>query len=468
MAHQSSSGCRGGRVCVALLMTLLAGTAADAAVVVYNNQAAFQADTGAGPATGPLPNIGLIIDPGVVGGTGTVGSITFGVAPGGDYVAIGGNGVAGLPPPPDDDWYGPLAGNDIALGFENMLVIMNAPVHSMGFIVWEPDVTMPPFGGTPVDSTFKVTLFNGINPVGQFTYNNPEDVEAFVGVWSTEAFDSATIVDVTSSSFVDDDEFFGEFFTGTIQPPPGACIYRGPFSYVSAADNPFNGITWNYSYLLTFENAAEPQPGLTYSNGFYNSPNVTTDSVDADDGVIDGSGQNGGSFYVASQAVQFTFDAATLGTLPTHFSFVWTDVGLHLDGISVGGPLPVKVTALDEFGNDLGVFTFDAGDASVLGETGEDRWVGVVFPLGVSAVTIEMPDTVDWEIDHVFYAAQAAPPCTADINTDGAVNTSDLVTLLGCFGQTAPPANQACDLNCDGVVNTRDLTLFLGKFGTAC
>ncbi len=54
--------------------------------------------------------------------------------------------------------------------------------------------------------------------------------------------------------------------------------------------------------------------------------------------------------------------------------------------------------------------------------------------------------------------------CIADINNDGSVNTADLVTFLGRFGQTVPLCEPA-NLNLDAQVNTADLTIFLGNFG---
>lgn len=57
--------------------------------------------------------------------------------------------------------------------------------------------------------------------------------------------------------------------------------------------------------------------------------------------------------------------------------------------------------------------------------------------------------------------------CTGDLNADGVVNTADLTTFLGLFGQFVP-VNSAGDANGDGVVNTADLTAFLGRFGVGC
>ncbi|MFM9958589.1 MAG: hypothetical protein ACKVZJ_10970 [Phycisphaerales bacterium] len=66
-------------------------------------------------------------------------------------------------------------------------------------------------------------------------------------------------------------------------------------------------------------------------------------------------------------------------------------------------------------------------------------------------------------------ALLVAPPsaCAGDVTGDGAVNTEDLVGLLGDFGGVFVTGTPA-DLNGDGVVNTLDLTTLLGAFGAAC
>ena len=171
-------------------------TSVSAGLTVYNNQIAFLTDTAALNATGPLPSLGS------VNGGATVGSVSFSLAPGGDTLDIGG----------PVDWYPGLPGNDIALGFENLKVSFATPVTAMGFRFVEPNATMPPYGGSPGDSTFLVTLFNGTVEVGSFQFNAPDDQLAFVGVSSATPFTSATIVDTTGN---DDDEYFGEFYTSS-------------------------------------------------------------------------------------------------------------------------------------------------------------------------------------------------------------------------------------------------------------
>lgn len=57
----------------------------------------------------------------------------------------------------------------------------------------------------------------------------------------------------------------------------------------------------------------------------------------------------------------------------------------------------------------------------------------------------------------------AAAPCPADVTGDGQVNSADLGTLLGAWGQHGGPS----DVNGDGIVNSGDLGAMLGAWG-AC
>lgn len=65
-----------------------------------------------------------------------------------------------------------------------------------------------------------------------------------------------------------------------------------------------------------------------------------------------------------------------------------------------------------------------------------------------------------------LFIAPAPPPtgCPTDMNSDGVVNTADLVAFLARFGLTVAPGSPG-DFNADGAVNTIDLTRFLAGFG---
>lgn len=77
-------------------------------------------------------------------------------------------------------------------------------------------------------------------------------------------------------------------------------------------------------------------------------------------------------------------------------------------------------------------------------------------PFGVQTVLITRVRVVGQiDITPVFL-----PTCPADLDGDGAVNASDLASLLGAWGGTGP-----ADLTLDGVVNAADLASMLGAWG---
>jgi hypothetical protein len=178
------------------------------APIGYAGLHAFAAATGASNSTVPLPNLGEVT-------SAVDGLLTF-TAIGGGTFSIG---AAGNPDVPSGDWYGPLPGNDIAMGTEALQVDFANPVRAMGFFFVEPNSTMPqPYGGTPVDSLYEVTLFNqASNPVGSFTFNAPDDQVVFISVSSAVPFTRAQIIDTTGNG---DDEYFGEFYSDVYGPIP--------------------------------------------------------------------------------------------------------------------------------------------------------------------------------------------------------------------------------------------------------
>lgn len=56
--------------------------------------------------------------------------------------------------------------------------------------------------------------------------------------------------------------------------------------------------------------------------------------------------------------------------------------------------------------------------------------------------------------------------CAADINGDGAVDSSDIGILIGQFGQSG--TGLPSDLNGDNVVNSSDSGIWIGEFGSTC
>jgi hypothetical protein len=185
--------------------------------------------------------------------------------------------------------------------------------------------------------------------------------------------------------------------------------YLGPLPYLSAADTPLLIPSSGVFHVEDFEDDLLT-PGLTAMNGVRIGPGSFTDSVDADDGVIDGSGLGGGSYFsnAATSSFEFRFDAGVLGTFPTHAGVVWTDVGDVLSGQTGFGS--VRLEAFDTLGETIGLFgPFELGDGAATGGTAEDRFLGLVHEGGISRLVITMDNSVDWEVDHVQYGFIPAP-----------------------------------------------------------
>jgi hypothetical protein len=195
----------------------------------------------------------------------------------------------------------------------------------------------------------------------------------------------------------------------------GGGPFLGPTPYLSTADSPFlAGINAGQVYLEAFECGVLRVPGVTPSDGSVIPPGFEglIDSVDADDGAIDGSGLNGHSFFTGNGAtgITFTFSQATLGAFPTQVGIVWTD-----------GGGTATFEAFDALGVSLGVIgPVPIGDASNSGETAEDRFFGVTFAGGISAIKISNTGG-GLEVDHLqygLYPSTALGPCGGPAPTE--------------------------------------------------
>jgi hypothetical protein len=175
----------------------------------------------------------------------------------------------------------------------------------------------------------------------------------------------------------------------------------GPSPYLSRSDSPFSDCV----QLETFEDHLFNQPGVTADVGFVTGTVYTSsliDSVDADDGDLDGSGSFGDSYFSGGLSVTFTFSAAVLGGLPTRAGLVWTD-GSGTTSFEAFGPT----------GTSLGVLgPVSIADGSFSGGTAEDTFFGVESSAGISAIKISNTGGA-LELDHLQYALTSGPSVTA-------------------------------------------------------
>jgi hypothetical protein len=185
----------------------------------------------------------------------------------------------------------------------------------------------------------------------------------------------------------------------TLAAPASAATY-GPSPYLQASDSPFASVSFSggYYHNETFEDHLLNTPGLSANAGGVTSvvfgPSIH-DSVDRDDGSIDGSGLLGDSYFsgTGSAGILFSFSASALGALPTHAGLVWTDGGAG-SAISLEG--------FDFLGNSLGVLTGNHADFSNNGETAEDRFYGFSNSTGVSGILVRSASG-GIEVDHIQY-----------------------------------------------------------------
>ena len=182
----------------------------------------------------------------------------------------------------------------------------------------------------------------------------------------------------------------------------GAQILFGPSPYLQRSDSPFFAeIQLGMVAVEDFEDGLFNIGGVMASIGSVTGPGGATDSVDADDGVIDGSGTNGRSFFSINGAVgiRFTFT----GPLPTRAGIVWTDAGAGAT---------VTFEAFDQNGISLGVFPTHTADNSNFGETAEDRFFGVIHGGGISSILIHNSGG-GIEVDHLQFGVPVPEPTSA-------------------------------------------------------
>jgi hypothetical protein len=192
----------------------------------------------------------------------------------------------------------------------------------------------------------------------------------------------------------------------------GSAQFLGPSSYVEFSDSPFSTTGFVDFHLEDFEDGSLNSAGVSASGGSVLGPSSLTDSVDEDDGSVDGSGTAGHSWYSSgARKLRFTFDKSVLGYLPTHAGIVWTDVGFTDSLFCIGD---VEFEAFDENGASLGMLLEQGlGDGAADGKTAEDRFFGIVHLGGISAIEIRMPESGDWEVDHLQYGVVPEPATIA-------------------------------------------------------
>ncbi|MCX2864048.1 PEP-CTERM sorting domain-containing protein [Paucibacter sp. PLA-PC-4] len=191
--------------------------------------------------------------------------------------------------------------------------------------------------------------------------------------------------------------------TGSLAAEP---VFFGPTAYLSAADIPVGFYAGGSPNLLDTLEDGSLHASLAGSDGSVLTGRGPSgvDSVDADDGAIDGSCATAAPLLCRSwffgdgnKGVRFSYQGN--GPLPTAFGLVWTD------GV---GTISFSATGSD--GQNLGSFTATGfADGSFGGTTGEDRFFGVQFAGGIRSIHISN-SAGGIEVDHIQYGQRAPVP----------------------------------------------------------
>jgi len=226
-----------------------------------------------------------------------------------------------------------------------------------------------------------------------------------------------------------------------------------PFNYLELADSPW--LDKPGFAVEDVEDGVFDLKGVTPSLGTVVAPSVITDSVDGDDGRVDGCGAGGHSYFSGNGAlgIIFTLDPGEIGFVPTRVGIVWTD-----------GFDPVTFEAFDLEGNSLGMTQVTIDDDNIDCGTAEDHFFGFEHGAGVGAIKISNAGG-GIEVDHIQYAGgKVDDVCPADCDGNGVLNILDFV----CFQTEWQNQTDLGDCDDNGQFNILDFVCYQGLFQQGC
>ena len=200
-------------------------------------------------------------------------------------------------------------------------------------------------------------------------------------------------------------------------PALGASVFFGPSHYLSAADIPNGFYMGGAPDGLEYFEDLSLDFGITASGGYILEPGPITDSVDGDDGNIDGLGTDGHSWFFGSGSLGVTFTFS--GPLPTAAGIVWTDGG----GTTTFEAFGLGMVSLGTLGPVL------IADDFTTGTTADDHFFGIQNSDGIFAVKLSNTRG-GIEVDHVQFGALVPLPATIWFLASGL----GFMTLVGIRG----------------------------------
>ena len=199
----------------------------------------------------------------------------------------------------------------------------------------------------------------------------------------------------------------------------------GPTAYLQYGDTPADFACAQCELKIEDFEDNMLDPFISIDNGMIIPPNYVsgggvplTDSVDGDDGSVDGNGNAGYSWFTGSKR-----------NVTVTFASVVKSAGLvFTDGDDKSTNFTLE--AFDTGGNSLGLINAgDLADDNFTGETAEDRFLGFQdMNASISYITLTMDAGSGIEIDHIHY--QDAASCVPEPGSLSLV----LIGMLGLCG----------------------------------
>ena len=191
----------------------------------------------------------------------------------------------------------------------------------------------------------------------------------------------------------------------------GAAVPFGPTPYLETGDTPTDFFSTDCElHLEDFEDGAV-DAFLTISPGDPLHPNFVsgsgvplTDSVDGDDGTVDGSGLDGWSFFTEGEELTIEFASAV-----TSAGLVFTDGDSRLTDVR-----------LEAFSGTTSLGVIHAGDIAddvYTGTTAEDRFLGFLDVDGITSLHLSINAGSGIEIDHVQWQHCVPEPASLGLAT---------------------------------------------------
>ena len=199
--------------------------------------------------------------------------------------------------------------------------------------------------------------------------------------------------------------FYAAFFCLLSLNAQATLISYGPTKYLQTSDSPwYQGIQNGTIYLEEFKDGLLNSPFVS-ANGRIRGPGDRR-SVDADDGLLDGRGENGGTWAVGDgEILELSFNPNEENLLPAFIGIVITKTARDFERISVS---TLGEANLTRFQFDLTPL-FEKSNGDFLFDSSEAQFVGFYAPEGIVSVSFEAARF----FDHLQYGYAIPEPVSA-------------------------------------------------------